>query len=464
MAVGNLMAQPLRIDKDGMALLHGKRTFILGIYENPKEDKVVREISEAGFNMVRVTMQDSSSTIKALDRLAAYKLGAWVRGDFDLSHDAAARKQKLKAMIRSFGHHPALWVWDMPDEALWNLWMEAWTYRTDKEIKQLMEVIGDVKDTTERIRLENKVKAITSYYDDAAFVKGQQAADGLWKELGKEPPGLCYDMAATPRKEREMAEGLKKGYAFVKALDPNRPILMNHAPRNQIHQLAFFSKAADIVGCDIYPAPESSPYSKHSDLADQSLTCVGAYTERMRKAAPGKPVWMALQGFGWGDYRTELPEAVRKEIARPTLEETRFMAYDAIVHGARGISYWGTYVIEKDSQLWKDILSVVREIADLQFVLSATDATRKLSLDIAETAGSMDRTIQVLPKQVDGKLYIIVVNESKDPLQYKINGLNNLNGVTYVDVLSDKKAKVVNGSLPLFIGGRRVQVLKPLSQ
>ncbi|MDP2336410.1 MAG: hypothetical protein Q8N05_08180, partial [Bacteroidota bacterium] len=194
------------------------------------------------------------------------------------------------------------------------------------------------------------------------------------------------------------------------------------------------------------------------------LSSVGAYTKRMRQAAPGKPVWMVLQGFGWGDERTNLPAEIRKEIPRPTLKETRFMAYDAIVRGARGISYFGTGYIEKDSQLWKDILTIVRELADLQPVLSAKDAKVKLSIDVEQAFSSLDRTIQILPKQVGTEIWIIVVNENRNPLAYNINRLNSLNGVTYVDTISGKQAKVANGGLRFPIGGQRVQVLKPLSR
>lgn len=468
MTVENVKAQTMRIDKDGMALINGKRTFILGIYENPKEDKVLKEISESGFNMVRVTMQDSSLTNRTLDRLATYKLGAWIRGDFDLSRDTEIRKQKLKAMVHDFGSHPALRTWEMPDEPLWNLWMEAWQYRTVKEIKLLMKEITEVKDSTKRMTLENKVKAITSLYNDAEFVKGQQTADLLWKELGGEPPSskndINYDISATFRKGKEMALGLKNGYDFVKTLDPNHPILMTHAPRNLIGQLASFSKAADIIACDVYPVPEYSPYVKGSDVKDQSLSAVGVYTKRMQQAAPGKPVWMVLQGFGWGDYRTELSAEIRKQIPPPTLKQTRFMAYDAIVHGAKGISYWGTYVTEKNSQLWKDILTIVHELADLQPILSSKDANVKLSVNVEETFNSLDRTVQILPKQVGSEIYIIVVNENEYPLPYYINKLNGLNGITYVDVFSGKQSIIANGGLRFSVGGQRVQLLKPLSR
>src|SRR5690606_26326563 len=129
-------------------------------------------------------------------------------------------------------------------------------------------------------------------------------------------------------------EGMREGYSLLRTLDPKHPVWMNHAPRNQIAQLMAFNDAADIVGCDIYPVPFSAD-NGHSDIGLRTIASVGAYTDRMQESAPGKPVWMVLQGFGWSDIQPERKEFMR----RPEGHETRFMAYDAIVHGARGILY-----------------------------------------------------------------------------------------------------------------------------
>ena len=147
-----------------------------------------------------------------------------------------------------------------------------------------------------------------------------------------------------------MCAGMIEGYKRLRQLDPAHPVWMNHAPRNQVAQLAAFNQGADIVGCDIYPVPFTTKVG-HSDLAERTAAAVGAYTERMQQSAPGKPVWMVLQGCGWGDIQPQRTDEERKELRRPNWKETRFMAYDAIVRGARGILYWGTHAIEKDSKL-----------------------------------------------------------------------------------------------------------------
>jgi len=247
---------------------------------------------------------------------------------------------------------------------------------------------------------------------------------------------------------------------MLRELDSGHPVWMNHAPRNQIAQLAAFNEGADIVGCDIYPIPRSR-HVGHSDIMDTTPSSVGGYTDRMQMAAPGKPVWMVLQGFGWKDLLKE-PEVGREEYRRrPNLEETRFMAFDAIVHGARGILYWGTMVIEKDSQLWGDLMTAVRGLHELQPVLSAPDAELDLDVSFEETYGSVDRTVRVLPKDVGGKTWLLVVNEWQGPLHYTLRGLDGLDGTRYKDQYGGEEAVVEDGALRLHIQRHGVQVLAP---
>lgn len=463
--VESVSAQRMKIAGDGMAVIDGKRTFILGLYEYPQDDEVLKQVASAGFNIIAVQAKDSASTVKNLGRLSSCGIGAWITGDFDLSRNAEKAKNGLSKMVRNFGSHPALLVWEVPDEALWNISTKAWEYRAKKEVKLLGKEVGEISDSVKSKMLKNRVKEIVEFYSNGDFAKGQQTADMLWKELGKDAPGNAEDITVTTDKMYDMARGLKEGYDYMKSIDPVHPVFMNHAPRNQIHQLAAYSKAADIIGCDIYPVPEYR--IEHSDLADMSLASVGAYTQRMKQAAPGKPVWMVLQGFGWGTLFGNLasPEK-RKELRAPDLRETRFMAYDAIVNGAKGINYWGTYLAPKDSQIWKNVLTIAHELNDIQNVIGAEDASLPLSVRVGETFNSFDRPIRVLPKQAGADVWLVVVNENKnqDPVPFGISGLDRQTGITYVDIVSGRETKIVSGSLNSFITGQGVQVWKPLSR
>ena len=102
------------------------------------------------------------------------------------------------------------------------------------------------------------------------------------------------------------------------------------APRGSVEDHLPYAAAADFYGIDIYPVPAGS----HSNLEDRTLTSVGKYARRADAMQEyRKPVLMTLQAFAWGEL------SKRKRIY-PTLVESRFMAYDALLNGATHIAYY----------------------------------------------------------------------------------------------------------------------------
>jgi hypothetical protein len=448
----SVSAADLHIAPDRMAVVDGQRTFILGLYENPQDDDVVKEVAAAGFNLVM-----ASESQESLDRLARHGLWAWLTTGYRIAlhEDTDARKAQLEAMVETYGNHPALLVWEVPDEALWNCWQFARMWRVEDEPAQQRERIDALEDTALQEDLRARLDAVRRLRDEGELAESETLANSIWEALGQSPPKPDFGLSNAAERAWALCGGMRDGYALLRELDPRHPVWMNHAPRNQLAQLAAFNEAADIVGCDIYPVPRSA-YHNHSDIALTTVAAVGAYTTRMQDAAPGKPVWMVLQGFGWSDLGER-----EQFLRRPTLEETRFMAYNAIVRGARGILYWGTYKIEKDSQFWNDLLAAVRELSDLQHVLAAPDAGLALTTSFEETWGSVDREVEVLAKEVDGQVWIFAVNEWIEPLRYTIHGLRGLNGQVFIEARDQKEATVVDETLTLTIRGHGVHVLQP---
>ncbi|MBQ9502011.1 MAG: hypothetical protein IJU70_07645, partial [Lentisphaeria bacterium] len=108
-------------------------------------------------------------------------------------------------------------------------------------------------------------------------------------------------------------------------------------PRSTFDVVRRYALAADVTGADIYPVPEGR--STHNDLPDQTLACVGDYTDLVRKMVwDARPVWMVLQAMSWREERLEAPNA---EWPRPTKEQLRFMVWNAVTHGATGICWYG---------------------------------------------------------------------------------------------------------------------------
>jgi len=456
LGVDMVQAAIVRIDDDRMPVVDGKRTFIVGLYENPKDDATLRQVADAGFNLIR-----SDATSVSLDRLARHGLYGWVNtgSAIDLSEQQAARTAALKQLASRVGKHPAMLLWEVPDEALWNCWYQAFRWQYGQEPREQRRRINALPDQPQRGKLLHLLADAQSHLDRAEFSAYERLADQIWQALGKTQPHPQLRLSTAPRRAAKMNAGMLEGHALLKQLDAAHPVWMNHAPRNSIAQLARFDRAADIVGCDIYPVP---PYlGGHSDLADRSLTAVGQYTLRMQKAAPGKPVFMVLQGFGWTDIGQRKDDAAAGR--RPTFRETRLMAYDAIVHGARGILYWGTHSIAKDSLLWTDLLKLSRELAELKEMLAARDVDPPPKIEqVAETWGSLDRGVVVLGKAHRGRTWLIVVNEWNEPLRYRIKGLPSSGKRPYINVRTRATAAVEAGGVSGAIRGHGVQVLASL--
>ncbi|HOC69234.1 MAG TPA: hypothetical protein PKO23_10520 [Candidatus Hydrogenedentes bacterium] len=399
-------AADVAMDADRMLLVNGERTFIMGLYENPAEDAVLEDVAHAGFNLVR-----SSDDTASLDRLHRHRLYAWINtgGLMQLGPDSIARETQLEEMVARCGAHPALAIWEGPDEGLWMCAVNA------------LSSEGTLKEKT------------------TLFNKNASA----------------------------LRDGLLAGYEKIKELDPHHPVWLNHAAGNSVRLLEGFGRAADIVGADIYPL---MPYPTHPmDISRIGLGWVGVTTSRMQESAPGKPVWMVLQGMSWGYLSGEL-FAIKEEPAQwPTLEESRFMAYDAVARGARGILYWGTHVLEKDSECWKGILTVVRELADNQSLLTAPDSPVAPTID-AWVMGvfplSLNDNILSLPvlgKTLNGETWWIIVNEYFFPVTYTLNGLDTLEGVVYTDSGSGNEASVRKGALTFSIPRLGIHILRPAS-
>ncbi len=164
----------------------------------------------------------------------------------------------------------------------------------------------------------------------------------------KDHPGLgAYKGVDEPRNPFRGAnwirpEGLVRALQRLKRLDPNHPLVIIQAPRSTVAQLTPYRPAFDITGADIFPI--AYPPGEHSDLDNRDISVVGDVTRKMVRAAGGKPVWMTLQ-IAWSGTVTSArkPNVVPRF---PTLHELRFMAYQAIACGARGLMFFGGHLTQ----------------------------------------------------------------------------------------------------------------------
>jgi hypothetical protein len=163
-------------------------------------------------------------------------------------------------------------------------------------------------------------------------VKGHQGL-GAWK--GVDEPALA----------RVPPAGCVAVYKRVRALDPNHPVTIIEAPRapattpgrtKPLTAAAVepYAAACDIHGVDIYPV--SRPPGAHAGgpPVNTDISVVGDMTRILVQASGHRPIWTTLQ-IAWSGVLPPHPTVF------PTLEQARFMAYDAIVAGARGLFFFG---------------------------------------------------------------------------------------------------------------------------
>jgi hypothetical protein len=162
-------------------------------------------------------------------------------------------------------------------------------------------------------------------------LKGHLAL-GAWKGV---------DEPANPNRPSPVpAAGLVRAYKRLKQLDGDHPLVITQAPLGPVGDLARYRPALDITGADIYPV--GYPPGAHSDLPNKDISVVGDMTKKMVEAAGRKPVWMTLQ-IAWSGIlpRQQHPDLVPRF---PTLQEERFMIYQAIINGARGLTFFGGHL------------------------------------------------------------------------------------------------------------------------
>ena len=197
------------------------------------------------------------------------------------------------------------------------------------------------------------------------------------------------------------SEKLLEAYEYIRKLDPYRPIMLNEAPRGNIPDLRPYAAAGDIYGVDIYPVPEPNP---HSGLSDKNMTAVGKYVDVCRQVVYNrKPVWMTLQAFPWGAI-------TKKPLVYPSEHQSRFMAYNAIAHGATGLFWWG--INTGNCENWDFVRELGKTVWELR-KMSAVFVAETVQPAILKASAP---EVNILHKKLDGIDWFIAVNESQKDL------------------------------------------------
>jgi hypothetical protein len=230
-----------------------------------------------------------------------------------------------------------------------------------------------------------------------------------------DPALLAYKGYDEPRNPSRGADwirpaGLVRAHQKIKSLDAQHPVVIIQAPRSPVSQLIPYRPAFDITGVDIYPV--SYPPQVHSSLPNKDINVVGALARKTHKAAGTKPFWMTLQVAFSGVVPTQSkPYTVPRF---PSLTQERFMAYQAIVNGARGLIFFGGHLTAVMTPgdaasgwnwtFWRRVLRpVVSELA------SAELAPALIAPTVTPGVKTTNPQIELVTRRTATHLYVIAV-------------------------------------------------------
>jgi len=241
--------------------------------------------------------------------------------------------------------------------------------------------------------------------------------------LFKNHPGLLvWKNVDEPQWGGNPVEPMIRAYKLIKELDPNHPVGLTHAPRGTVEQLRPYVTAADVLLLDIYPV--GFPPGMHSLLPNKEISMVGDYTKFIKEVADGKPVWMVLQ-IAWSGVVKP-----GKTLRFPTFAQERFMTYQALINGARGLVYFGGNLEQamppEDARLgwnwtfWRKVLRPVLEEVGNKSPLAPALVAADSKLPV-RVSGANDVEFRV--REVGESIYILACKREGETVQVEFSGL-----------------------------------------
>jgi len=272
---------------------------------------------------------------------------------------------------------------------------------------------------------------------------------GMWKGADEPEWGNSHDAKkSTPEQVVNVAK-------IIHANDPNHPIWLVQAPRGTVSSLKRYNAGWDVGGIDIYPI--SYPPGVHSEERNKEISMVGDFTRTMREVAGKKPLWMTLQIAFSGTTKRGAVLRMR------TFSEQRFMAYEAIINGSRGLTYFGgslpSTLNKRDKALgfnWtyfdkvmRPLLSEIGPKSPILEVLLSADSQIKVTLApenppkrqratkeqeqtktptspkefVQDTTSTDTRAIEFLMREVGNDVYVLACKKEGPTIRVRFNGL-----------------------------------------
>jgi hypothetical protein len=337
---------------------------------------------------------------------------------------------------------------------------------------------------TGNYRWDNQAVEIEQTHEDAAAKAGLRcmpwlkelaqikdtdaAGESMLKEVVEKfrsHPGLgIWKGADEPEWGKLPVEPLVRAKQIIRDTDPDHPVWIVQAPRGTLATLRPYDPTYDIAGCDVYPV--SYPPGIHSLLPNKEISMVGDYTKTMREVAGNKSVWMTLQ-IAWSGVT-----GPGKTLRFPTFEQERFMAYQAIINGARGLVFFGGHIPaawnERDGQLkwnWtffnrvlRPVLEEVGENGKLEAALVAPDS--KMRVVVKDPKGGPVSGVEFCVRQTPDAIYLLACKREGPAIRVRFEGLPGDSSTGEVMFESPRKVEAKSGAIVDWFGPFDVHVYR----
>jgi hypothetical protein len=345
-------------------------------------------------------------------------------------------------------------IWQRVDGGRWNPEREA---RVDKILQESAE-----QGTYAAISISD-LQAIRA--DDTAKIAELKR---VVEKYRNHPALLFWKGRDEPEWGGVPAEDLRIYYETIHSLDPKHPVWITQAPRGTADDLRPYDPFYDIGAIDIYPV--SYPPGSHSGIPNKNLSVVGDYTQIIRRVTDiRKPIMMVLQ-ICWSDVINP-----GRTLRMPTFAEERYMAYQAIINGARGLVFFGGNLRgclnEEDAALgwnWSFYEKVLRPVLEelrpggpLYPALIAPNSTLPIRHPYALTKRvEGTANLEFAVRETGQYIYILAAAREGPTLLGEFSGLPE--GIDSGEVLFEKPrtVKVTMGSFTDWFGPNEVHVYR----
>ena len=258
----------------------------------------------------------------------------------------------------------------------------------------------------------------------------EKAALEQVRQTRDHPALLFWEFQDEPILNKVSIAGSRNGYELVKREDPDHPMLVVEWP-GATDRFHLWKGIGDIFATDLYPIPRERKYGR---LPNHDITQMKDYLQTLRKAHGDRPLLLVLQAWAW----EPLKDGAK---GYPTVLESRFMAYQAVVHGAKGLHYYGQVHCTKpnsasalsseakdpdvrraefekcrelNAKFWESHKPFFKELSEASRIFVLPEAEPKARIAVRKAAAG-ELTIESVCKQGAKGSYLLAVNADREP-------------------------------------------------